>query len=45
MTNANVADVVNMADDRVMTVKYKGGEKKILVTPRTVVVSCAGRPR
>ena len=39
MTNANVADVVKMANDRVMTVKYKGGEKKILVTPQTVVVS------
>jgi hypothetical protein len=39
MTNANVANVVKMADDRVMTVQYKGGEQKILVTPRTVVVS------
>jgi hypothetical protein len=39
MTNAAVADVVNMANERVMTVKYKGGEKKILVTPKTVVVS------
>jgi hypothetical protein len=39
MTNANVAEVVNMANDRVMTVKYKGGEKKILVTAHTVVVS------
>jgi hypothetical protein len=39
MTNANVANVVNMANDRVMTVQYKGGEKKILVTKDTVVVS------
>ena len=39
MTNANVADVVAMANDRVMTVQYKGGEKKILVTPKTVVVT------
>jgi len=39
MTNANVANVVNMASDRVMTVQYKGGEKKILVTDTTVVVS------
>src|SRR5947207_10454818 len=39
MTNANVAGVVNMANDRVMSVKYKGGEKKILVTPKTVVVT------
>jgi hypothetical protein len=39
MTNANVADIVNMANNRVMTVQYKGGEKKILVTDSTVVVS------
>jgi hypothetical protein len=39
MTNANVAEVVKMADNRVMTVKYKGGEQKIVVTPKTVVVS------
>src|SRR5947207_717590 len=39
MTNANVANVVKMANDRVMNVKYKGGEQKILVTPKTVVVS------
>src|SRR5213592_31655 len=32
MTNANVANVTSMANDRVMTVQYKGGEKKILVT-------------
>src|SRR6267143_4846235 len=37
MTNANVADVKNMGDGRVMTIQYKGGEKQILVTPRTVV--------
>ncbi len=45
MTNANVADVVKMANDRVMSVKYKGGEKKILVTPKTVVVSVAPTER
>jgi hypothetical protein len=39
MTNANVASVVAVANDRVMTVQYKGGEKKILVTPKTMVVS------
>jgi hypothetical protein len=39
MTNANVADIKNMGDGRVMTVQYKGGEKKILVTSRTAVVS------
>jgi hypothetical protein len=45
MTNANVANVVKMANDRVMTVQYKGGEKKILVTPKTVVVSFAPADR
>src|SRR5216110_2054704 len=39
MTNANVANVVKMANDRVMSVKYKGGEKQILVTPKPAVVS------
>jgi hypothetical protein len=39
MTNANVANIVGMQNDRVMTVQYKGGEKKILVTPQTVVVT------
>jgi hypothetical protein len=39
MTNANVAEVKNMGDGRVMTIQYKGGEKKILVTPRTAVVN------
>src|SRR5712664_3885520 len=39
MTNANVASVTSMGKDRVLTVQYKGGEKKILVTPQTVVVS------
>jgi hypothetical protein len=39
MTNAAVADVVKMGKDRVLTVKYKDGEKKILVPDHTVVVS------
>ena len=39
MTNASVADIKNMGDGRVITVQYKGGEKQILVTPRTAVVS------
>ena len=45
MTNANVANVEAMASDRVMTVQYKGGEKKILVTSKTVVVSVAPTER
>jgi hypothetical protein len=39
MTNANVADIKDMGDGRVMTVQYKGGEKQVLITPRTAVVS------
>jgi len=39
MTNAAVADIKSVGADRVMTVSYKGGEKKILVTADTVVVS------
>src|SRR5712664_1717246 len=39
MTNANVADVTGMGKDRVMTVQYKGGEKKILVPENAVVVA------
>ncbi|HEV8095528.1 MAG TPA: hypothetical protein VGP71_07355 [Burkholderiales bacterium] len=39
MTNANVAEIVSMASDRIMTVQYKGGEKKILVTENTAIVS------
>jgi len=45
MTNANVANIEAMAGERVMTVKYKGGEKKILVTPKTVVVTYAPTDR
>ena len=39
MTNANVADIKNMGDGKVLTVQYKGGEKQVLVTPRTSVVN------
>jgi hypothetical protein len=45
MTNAAVANVSAMGKDRVMTVQYKGGEKKILVTDSTVVVSYAPTER
>ena len=41
MTNANVANITGMGKDHVMTVQYKGGEKKVLVTPKTAVVSYA----
>jgi len=38
MTNASVGEIKDMGDGKVLTVQYKGGEKKILVTPRTAVV-------
>lgn len=41
MTNANVAEVKTMGKERLLTVQYKGGEKQILVTEGTVVVSYA----
>jgi hypothetical protein len=39
MTNANVEQTVAGVDGPVLTVKYKDGEKKVLVTPETQVVT------
>ena len=39
MTNANVEQTVGGVDGPVLTVKYKDGEKKVMVTPETQVVS------
>jgi hypothetical protein len=39
MTNANIEQSVTGVDGQTLTVKYKGGEKKLLVTPDTKVVS------
>ncbi len=39
MTNANVEQTVAGVDGQVLSVKYKGGEKKLLVTPETAVVT------
>jgi hypothetical protein len=39
MTNANVEQTVASNDGQVLSVKYKDGEKKLLVTPETVVVT------
>jgi hypothetical protein len=39
MTNANVEQAVTSVDGQVLSVKYKDGEKKLLVTPETVVVT------
>jgi hypothetical protein len=38
MTNGNEQTVAGV-DGPVLSVKYKGGEKKLLVTPETVVVT------
>jgi hypothetical protein len=39
MTNANVAEVTHMGKDPVLTVQYKGGEKKVLVPENAVIVA------
>jgi hypothetical protein len=39
MTNGNVEQSVAAVDGPVLSVKYKDGEKKLVVTPETVVVS------
>jgi len=38
MTNANVANITSMGKDRVMTVQYKGGEKKVVVPESATIV-------
>ncbi len=39
MTNATVAEQVKSTDGQTVTVKYKDGDKKILVTPATIIVT------
>ena len=39
MTNATVAESVVGNDGHTLTVKYKGGEKKVVVSPDTPVVT------
>ena len=41
MTNAYVEDVVKAKDGETLTVKYKDGEKKVVVTPETVIAAAA----
>ena len=41
MTNANVDTSVAAVDGQMLTLKYKDGEKKILVTPKTAIVAYA----
>ena len=39
MTNANVEESATSVDGQTLTLKYKNGEKKVIVTPETVVVT------
>jgi hypothetical protein len=39
MTNATVAESVVGNDGHALTIKYKGGEKKVVVSPETPVVT------
>jgi hypothetical protein len=41
MTNANVETAVAGVDGQTLTLKYKDGEKKLLVTPETAIVAFA----
>lgn len=41
MTNANVDSVVAGVDGRTLTLRYPGGEKKLVVTPQTAIVTYA----
>jgi len=41
MTNAYVESMVQAKDGETLTVKYKDGEKKIVVTPQTVIAAAA----
>jgi outer membrane lipoprotein SlyB len=41
MTNAYVESMVEAKDGETLTVKYKDGEKKIVVTPQTVIAAVA----
>ncbi|CAN5919288.1 hypothetical protein BH11PSE3_BH11PSE3_27820 [soil metagenome] len=41
MTNANVETAVGGVDGQMLTLKYKDGEKKLLVTPETPIVTYA----
>ena len=41
MTNAYVEDIVQAKDGETLMVKYKDGEKKVTVTPQTVIAAVA----
>ena len=39
MTNATVADTVGSVDGSTLTMKYAGGEQKIVVTPEATILA------
>jgi hypothetical protein len=39
MTNANITSVAEMGGNKELTLKYKGGEQKIVVTPETKYIT------
>ena len=41
MTNANVDTIVSGVDGQTVTVKYKEGEKKVIISPTTPIVAMA----
>ena len=41
MTNAYVTSIVKSKDGETLTVKYKDGEKKVVVTPQTMIAAAA----
>ena len=41
MTNAYVVSMVQAKDGETLTVKYKDGEKKVIVTPQTIIAAAA----
>ncbi len=41
MTNAYVEDMVQSKDGETLTVKYKDGEKKVVITPQTMIAAAA----
>jgi hypothetical protein len=45
MTNANVESTVSGVDGQMLTLKYKDGEQKILVTPKTPIVTYSAGDR
>jgi hypothetical protein len=45
MTNATVDTAVTSVDGRLVTVKYKGGEKKIAIGPETLIATYVGADR